>query len=181
VNDPQYPKYHVKYKWTDACKCGDACTSTDGHCNGTTADRMYKTDIGEDAVRAEAVANIERWSANEPGKFPPLDQITITITRLPDAAWCLKWFSHWTFDTGADDAEVLASFTRYVMATQKYNAANMIEYTGSDGGRRYIEPMCLMGAEDRWRWKAYIEKDVQGEPPCRCEGCKKAGIISICH
>jgi hypothetical protein len=43
-----------------------------------------------------------------------------------------------------------------------------------------IDAYCLMGAEDRWRWYGG-DYDNKTNPPCRCEGCKKYGVIRINH
>jgi hypothetical protein len=47
-----------------------------------------------------------------------------------------------------------------------------------DAIRRGENGLCLMGAEDHWRWRGEREGD---PPPCRCEGCKKCGFIRINH
>jgi hypothetical protein len=38
-----------------------------------------------------------------------------------------------------------------------------------------------MGAEDRWRWYGGDSYENKTDPPCRCNGCKKAGVIRINH
>ena len=87
------------------------------------------------------------------------------------AVWWLTWFQHVTFDVGLSDQDVLASFQRYCdRETRKaYHA-------GKD--------VCLMGAEDHWRWCG-AEPDGDNEsrspPPCRCKHCKKHGLVRIAH
>ena len=86
--------------------------------------------------------------------------------------WCSGWFSHHTFDVGLSDDDVLLSFERYV---------TRIEHsTLSESERGGL----LMSAEDRWRWHGCVNGDPRGErtpAPCRCEHCKKAGLIRIDH
>lgn len=92
----------------------------------------------------------------------------IVIERLGETEWCLTWFEHYTFDEGQSDREVLQSFDRFVADVQDANR-ELDEY----------ERRCLMGAEDRWRWSG--EDRDEHDPPCRCEHCKKQGIIRIGH
>ncbi len=92
--------------------------------------------------------------------------------------WCLEWFGHRTFDRGQSDREVLDSFQEYVERIQNINRK---EGNYDDG--YWSEPHCLMGAEDRWRWCGAAEdgSSDRGPCPCRCEGCKKFGVIRIGH
>jgi len=64
------------------------------------------------------------------------------------------------------------------------------EYTSDDGEVHQIwkDKVCLMGADERWRWTARAEGisiigcgEETDPPPCRCEGCKKHGILRIDH
>lgn len=81
------------------------------------------------------------------------------------------WFGHETFDDGQSDEEFLQSFEEFV---RKYEHQQEIRYDTSDPDYH-----CLMGAEDRWRWRSGNE-EYEGIP-CRCEGCKKAGMLRIAH
>jgi hypothetical protein len=52
----------------------------------------------------------------------------------------------------------------------------------SDGTGFYWQDVyCLMGAEDRWRWSGGDSYENRTDPPCRCDGCKKAGVIRVDH
>lgn len=82
-------------------------------------------------------------------------------------SWKLTWFSHMTYDLGQSDEEVLRSFEDFVSRN---------EYHGPDMDLKASR--CLMGAEDRWRWRG--EKD-DSPAPCRCEGCKNHELIRINH
>jgi len=154
-----YPIYNTHASWNQ----------DDYQNNSTGFDTMYREDPGLDAMQGFA----EKWWADYAarklaGKNPVL--LSLEVTRKPDEDWCLTWFSHYTFDTGQTDAEILVSFASYVNRTEDYNAGHMIWYE-AEGGGFWSEPICLMGAEDKWRWKG----------PCRCEHCQKRGVISIDH
>lgn len=86
----------------------------------------------------------------------------ITSKFVKKAPWCLKWFCHQTIDIGLTDEEYIKSFEHYV---------NTFNINDAD--------TCLMGAEDRWRWHG--EHENREKPICRCEGCKKNGVITINH
>lgn len=88
--------------------------------------------------------------------------------------WYCIWFQHAQPDWGDSDADVLTSFQRYVDRIIRFNQRNQESY--EPGGTLY-DPICLMGAEDRWRWRG----EGQGDPPCRCAGCKKFGVVRIDH
>ncbi|MCK4259664.1 MAG: hypothetical protein KAX49_11840 [Halanaerobiales bacterium] len=95
---------------------------------------------------------------------PKLESIEVKLLRYE--TWCLTWFSHWTFDDGRSDEEYLESFNSFVYRMQRLPEG---EY-------------CLMGAEDRWRWKGMADDSkTKTEAPCRCKFCNAKGIIRIDH
>ena len=97
--------------------------------------------------------------------------MTITVKLLGHDVWCPGWFSHWTFDVGMSDRDVLDSFERYV---DRILRSDLPE----------AEKGSLMGAEDRWRWHGCTDGDPQGErtdAPCRCPACKASGLVRIDH
>ena len=105
----------------------------------------------------------------------PIDPATVwnfesEVRLLVRETWYLTWFNHSQPDWGDSDAEVLDRFQRYVFRIERFNEA--WRYRTGD----QYDPFCLMGAEDRWRWGG--EK---GDPPCRCEHCKKFGVVRIDH
>jgi hypothetical protein len=91
----------------------------------------------------------------------------------------LEWFNHYTFDVGQSDDEVLNSFEEYI---KRYEWMQNDNITFSNNKPK--DYICLMGAENRWRWghRDYNNPDkfIYGEP-CRCENCRKLGIIMIDH
>lgn len=97
--------------------------------------------------------------------------LTLIVTFRGWAVWWLTWFQHATFDVGLSDDEVLLSFQKHCdRETRK------AQYAGKE--------VCLMGAEDRWRWKGADPDGAPGSdspPPCRCKHCKAAGLVRIGH
>lgn len=85
--------------------------------------------------------------------------------------WCLTWFSHWTFDIGQTDSEAITSFSRYITRMQ-----HLIQKEETNLPRTKWHS--LMGAEDYYRWRGAKGYD---KYPCRCDACKKRGVISIDH
>lgn len=102
----------------------------------------------------------------------------LTIQFVHNETWWIEWFQHATFDVGQDDAAALASFRRFVRRMEDWNRR---EGRCVDG--HFVEPYCLMGAEDRDRWCGTADgsPESQTTPPCRCEHCKVHGLIRIGH
>ena len=137
----------------------------------------------------------ERWErvvikAAEPGnKHANPSPARLAYRFLRWETWCLTWFSHYTFDVGQSDAAVRASFDRFVERMERLNREESHPgepYTDTDGKTwtPWVEPYCLMGAEDRYRWCGSTTGDEKGErtdPPCRCPHCKAQGVIRINH
>ncbi len=189
TDDPKYAIYRIDVKWVmDGSHEGEKPDSfwirdlPEGRKrNGTGFTRMYRDDPGLEGIRQKV--RDEWWPAfKKKGENP--SEPTITIERQPDDCWCLTWFSHWTFDVGQSDAEALASFARF-LERKGVPVFSSYEYD------RYYMPgsgaYCAMGAEDRWRWRGLKsadgghDEDNRTEPPCRCDGCRKHGIIRIIH
>ena len=91
-------------------------------------------------------------------------------------------FQHETFDLGQTDEEALESFRKFVYRKQELNYKNGHQENDSVSGNN--KPFhCLMGAEDRWRWKGTQEGNSEQptDAPCRCKHCKEQGMIRIGH
>lgn len=146
MSDPAFPLYRVTYR----------------HGGGRTTTLMrpwlFRTDPGHERVRREALRCWPRvgFRGEPPGRLE-----AVIVERKPDVPWVLGWFSHETFRAGRSDPELLASFERWV---RRWEAAQ-------DDLARHPGAPCLMGAEDRWRWKAL----------CRCEGCRRTDRAFIAH
>jgi len=145
--------------------------------NSTSYDQMSR----EESSTGDLVKECRRWwlaystkmwvdpqrRPKCPAALHASDPIIVAVFDRYET-WCMSWFSHWTFDAGQTDAEVLTSFQRYV-------------YRAEREGQKRVD--ILMGAEDRWRWHGTKtgSPDEKTDPPCRCIHCKRAGVIRIGH
>lgn len=87
--------------------------------------------------------------------------------------WCLEWFCHKTFRDRFDNpGAVLADFEKYVRRIEREFPPGLpVSMMGED----YV---CLMGAEERWRWRG----DGRDSPaPCECASCELNGWWRINH
>ena len=174
-----YPVYSVSVRWSEAYapdaerrmfRPGLPPLSEGRFWNSTGWDMMEREDRDPAEIAAEIIR--EWWPQYAAKKLREPADLTLEVKLLHRDVWCDGWFSHWTFDTGLSDEDVLASFERYV---------ERILYSGRSeneiGGR-------LMGAEDRWRWHGCTDGNPQGErtpAPCRCPCCKKDGLVRVDH
>ena len=145
--------------------------------NSVGFSRMMKEEINEIELNKYIQNLWNTYSAQ--GKVLSKNPSNFTSSvRMFKESWNCTWFGHETFDLGQTDKEVLDSFERYVRRHEDYQGMYL------DNPDRLPEnPICLMGAEDRWRWYGTQDK-VTGEQtsaPCRCEACKESGKISISH
>lgn len=88
----------------------------------------------------------------------------ISLLRFDN--WTLRWFQHETRNTHLTDAELLVSFGQFVNRKLPGHIALSSQHEIAG-----VEKYCLMGAEDRWRWKG----------PCRCGHCVGQGVARIDH
>lgn len=151
----------------------------EGRCRNSTHWTRMPKEVNVEVLHQEVHDWWPGYSKNLE-QFKPTD-LTIEVEERRFEVWCLSWFAHWTWDIGLDDQQVLASFHRYISRTKRLNAE---ESVWKDGILR--EAHNLMGAEDRWRWHGFRDgkggnEDERLEPPCRCPGCKKRGIVQIGH
>jgi len=178
MKHPEYPIYHVRFRWPEEGKyCHDGM-------NGTSSTFMLREPNISEANRI-AFAQAERLCEEKNVAAEDMD-ITVSISHYEE--WCCNWFSHYTFDVGQSDAEALSSFGSFVDRTMRYNRKNQVRHVTKDGDVFYSDPRCLMGAEDRSRWTARAGGtsmigcgESSGEAPCRCEGCREHGVLSIDH
>lgn len=126
-----------------------------------------------------------------------LEIVTLSVSTPILESWVLGWFSHSTIDEGQDDEYFIQSFSEYVARVQIFNREHGEMVAFKDGtGHYWTEPICLMGAEDRWRWHSLVYPDDfnpkdrdeykrigrdRDHLPCRCRFCKEQGIVQINH
>jgi len=164
---PAYPIYDVKFKWPQE---GEGCP--DGT-NGTSMILMLREKNISEVVQKSF--NIVEELSEQHNVHPSEIDVKITFKRMEE--WCLHWFNHWTFDCGLSDAEILKSFRDYVWRMGRLNRELQKYLIQEDGSRFYYDEICLMGAEDEWRWKGADDTPA----PCRCKHCKEQGVVRINH
>lgn len=181
-----YPIYRINTKWSQDITEKDCYLSpawVEGlpvgrMWNSTSCYRMPKEASDDDKVKFTRETMLEWWPKYQvEHEGLNLTALEITVTFLRWETWCLGWFNHWTWDPGLSNANVLASFGRFVERTEQLNRQE-----GEVRNGYWQEPYCLMGAEDRLRWcgQRYPSGETT-EPPCRCEHCKKRGVVTIGH
>lgn len=148
--------------------------------NGTSSFGVfYKEEVSEKTLQKD----LEKWwekikahYESEKG-YEDIQDVELSFKYEINETWIFEWFCHCIPDVGQSDEEVLDSFRKYIFRVEDLNEKLRRE----QGCSHYQTPkggICLMGAEDRWRWRG--ENDVRGVP-CRCKGCKDSGIIRINH
>lgn len=144
----KFPLYGVVYYY-------DTGAGTKTETTSLVRPWLYRSDPGAQEVAREALRVWPTINFRDDTRARRL--LRIEVTRKEDAAWALWWFSHVTFRAGRTDEELRESFERFVTKHEPYQD----------------EPgyQCLMGAEDRWRWK----------PFCECEGCRMNDFALIAH
>lgn len=138
--------------------------------NGTHFFKMYKEEQTPEILQAV----VDTYITTRKEKFI-IEEVTSEIKLWQYETWELTWFSHRTYDLGQTDEQARDSFEQYVQRHEGYQREP--DYYKVEGR------LCLMGAEDRYRWKsknAIGEEDYE-QVPCRCEHCKKAGYLVIDH
>jgi hypothetical protein len=139
--------------------------------NGTHFSRMFKTEQSNEVLQ-NIIDNHEKEFKS---KYTIVGDIQSSFKLHVYETWCLIWFSHYTYDIGQTDEEAKDSFEQYVQRHEDYQ--HDLNYRKIEGR------VCLMGANDRYRW---CSKDSNDEPnydqvPCRCNKCKEAGVLFIDH
>jgi len=186
-----YPIFHVKAKWSQDVtkKDGDMrerpAWQTEGLpegrlWNGSGWDKMPKVKAVDGCISELTREVEEEWWPTYRGQHADLNfaDLKVTVTFRRWEVWCIEWFQHWTWDVGLADQEVLQSFDRFVDRTERLNRDEGKMVDGS-----WVEPYCLMGAEDRYRWHGTKTgaPEERTDPPCRCPHCKEQGVVRIAH
>lgn len=167
AGEQTFPIYSVEARWSQAAgedrqhRVGVQEGLPRGRCWNRT--QWYTMFREERPQLAEEVQT--RWWPEYSQRFRSPGDFSVEVKPLPREVWCPGLFSHWTFDVGLTDAEVLESFGRYVSRVLCSNLTH-----GEKAAR-------LMGADERRRWQA-----ISGSPPpCRCENCQAHGVVRINH
>jgi hypothetical protein len=144
--------------------------------NGTGYDVMKNGPVTLDQIIHETNQWWLKYSQEK--QFPNVQDLKLDVRYKKHEVWYCTWFCHTTFDLGQTDEQILKSFENYIDRTELLNEKLREEQNIVYRDQTPKGGECLMGAEDRWRWRG--END-NSNPPCRCAGCKKWGVIRINH
>lgn len=155
TKDPEFPLYSVVYEY-------DTGEGTKVQTTSLMRPWLFKVDPGAEEVerQARAVWPTIRFRETN-GRDCRL--LGVNVEHKGDVPWALGWFTHQTFRAGRTDEELRESFQRFVDLHAYYQ-------DDSDAWKR-PGYHCLMGAQDRWRWK----------PFCECDNCKRDDVAMIAH
>jgi hypothetical protein len=179
-----YQQFSVRAHWSEATErtdLGPGWTKDlppGRQWNGVTIERMYRESTTLEQAEDDARLWWPKYLAKNPK--PDICDLTLSATYKQSEVWVISWFSHWTFDVGLSDRDVLESFERFVRRME--NRIRRETYRDGDGIEH--SPYCLMGAEDRYRWRGRAadgSPDPDSPPPCRCVQCKEQGVLRIDH
>lgn len=172
-----YQQFDLGFRWSfdHERKPDDPPSWFDGLPEGRMWNRTGFTHMPRENMTLEQAEQFaaEWWKGYEKKGGNPAD-LRINVSYMRSEVWCLTWFSHFTYDLGQSDEEVLNSFSEFVYRMQVNEPYR--EPCADSRSIGYV----LMGAEDRWRWSG-DPKQERSPPPCRCEHCKAAGVIRIGH
>ena len=178
-----FPIYRIQAKWSEDIIDGKEYSENwikdlpkGRFWNGTSTTLMLKDSLSHEEKETTLNEWWAQYSASE--KFNNIADVDIQLEFVRFDSWNCVWFNHETFDYGQTDSEVIESFNKYIARVQAINE----EYKHQKQNK-FAEQICLMGAEDRYRWFSFNADDTENHdnPVCRCSGCKTAGKIRINH
>jgi len=166
-----YPIYIFSFTWY-TYQFTDRIALPNGLClNSTSFRRMFRKDPTPQEL--EDAANKQIDHIQEKNKDDYVVGLKASIKFFKYETWNLEWFCHCSFNVTGSDSEILMSFERFVGRMDAFNRKNTTYENGHES-----QPYCLMGAEDRGRWRGEEDGD---DAPCRCEGCSKFNVVRINH
>lgn len=168
-----YPIYRISASWTELDK-----QLVNRINNSTSAHVMHKSIQLPEYIWN----NANQWWVTIKSQKPELKRelVHLKCELIRYETWNTTWFCSESFNSELSNAEVLDSFEEYVRRYEELQNMpyNRIRELGFD----YV---CLMGAEDRWRWRAGFTPDGTRDDdypaPCRCRHCQSAGMVRIAH
>ena len=176
----KFPIYKFDFKWGERCEKGKYNENwrkgldDENFWNGMSFEKMFKEEQTKESL--EKFIN-DYWDKYvlENLKDKKFENPILTSKFVKNESWVGGWFGHQTFEQGLSDKEVLQSFEEFVRRYE--HMQNEME-----AYKIYPNYHCLMGAEDRWRWKGErLENGDYLDAPCRCVYCKKEGVVRISH
>lgn len=123
----------------------------------------------------EGIFDLQLWWNGYKNKGRESKLIKIERVLLGEFVWWMKWFCHVNLNYHDNEKDAFESFRVFLEGT--YQNINILDVYDCSSMRKdtYLNKVnnreeCLMGAEERWRWKF-----------CGCEQCKKEQITIIKH
>jgi len=171
LNEPVYQIFELRWRWSQDLAPGEKMP--EGWKEGLPAGRFWNGISHfqmprENMTLAEMEDKAAEWIKGhfERKSQPNVGDLTINVHYVRSEVWCLGWFNHFTYDLGQSNHAIIDSFFAFIDRTRIRNRED-----GREDGYH------LMGAEDIARWFGW-----EGDgSPCRCDGCKKHGVIRINH
>lgn len=171
----KYPIYTFNAKWSQIGKQDPDYPNSykdlpEGYIwNATGFHRMFKEEQTEEQLEKFINEWWNKYKESDKFKESNINNVELNYKFKFNETFVCTWFGHECYDDGQTDEEFLNEFEQYVSRHENYQDINNMR-----------EPyICLMGAEDRWRWNSG-NKEYTGIP-CRCKYCKEQGVLRIAH
>lgn len=185
--EPAYPIYSVRTKFSELIPADEVSSPfyvarrltdrPERFSNSTEGGMMFAEALTPEQVTDEIKNAQSRLLKSSPTAEDMETEVTIRVWET----WCLAWFNHWTWPKDRTDAELERSFQKYVGRHSRYQntlSDALLSGYGEEVNRgEYL--LCLMGAEEQWRWRGENGDTVR--VVCRCAGCSKHGVVRINH
>jgi len=111
-----FPIYSITALWhqkniTESSSVKDL---PEGRCwNSTSFSTMFKEELSETKQQIYIIDWWKKYKRKKENRSKGLSIPILSINFKKFDTWVLSWFSHWTFDIGQTDQEVLISFDDY--------------------------------------------------------------------
>lgn len=172
----KYPIYSFSAKWSQDGKQDPEYPNQwkdlrEGRIwNSTGFTKMFREEQTQEQIDSFINKWWSRYLSNKDNIFN-VEDLKLTAKYKEHESFVCTWFTHETFDDGQTDEEFLDEFEQFV---RRY------EYQQDSEPGNYPENYhCLMGAEERFRWRS--GSDEYDGIPCRCKHCKSQGMLRIAH
>lgn len=167
MEEKDFQVWKLSFEWVEKDQTGMLVP------NGTELIRMPLVDIEPEYMDNWVEQNWDDYKLQYAKRLPERLIVARNKLRVVDCgrwAWCLTQFSHFTYNTHLSDEKLIESFERHVARVRAHNEKHG-HYDNFINPMDRDSYMCLMGAEEPWRWKG----------PCRCEHCQAKGVVIIDH
>ena len=133
--------------------------------NGTETQTMCEHEL----TGLEMKELLNKFKTDIELKYDDVEWIDVGIKFIECETWCLKWFSHFTYNKFDTDSDAINSLNDFIERKKKLNIQN--GHNAEERNYNSNKPFyCFMGATDLWRQEV-----------CNCEHCKKGEWTIINH